>query len=172
MVSECAIEPTGTAGALAQCLLVTLVRQQGREALAEVTIRISASRFLAPDLIVDDQTEDSYPTHPVTLCVASFRLKTGSTRRSQTAKIPGVRCALSLKHWSVKKRLLGDHDAPLDPIRIDREGTLHARKLKLPLEELASDQPKSGRLLCERVALCCSAAMTRHVSIHPSLACC
>src|SRR6266516_2252854 len=55
--------------ALIQFLLVTLIRRQGFEALAEVTVRVSATKFLIPDVIADTRIEEPYPTQPVTLCV-------------------------------------------------------------------------------------------------------
>lgn len=55
--------------ALVQFLLVTILRRQGVESLAEVTVRLSESRFLVPDVIAAPVIQDPYPTEPVLQCV-------------------------------------------------------------------------------------------------------
>jgi Uma2 family endonuclease len=58
---------------LMQTWLAELIRRAFREfeAASEVTVRINASRYLVPDLIVQrrDRIQDPYPTEPVHLCV-------------------------------------------------------------------------------------------------------
>lgn len=63
--------------ALVQFLLVTLLRKQGFEALAEVSVRVSATKFLIPDVLADTQIEDPYPTRPVALCVEILSAEEG-----------------------------------------------------------------------------------------------
>ena len=49
--------------------LITLLRRQGVESLGEMTLRMSPTKFLLPDVIADPVIEDPYPTEPVMLCV-------------------------------------------------------------------------------------------------------
>jgi Uma2 family endonuclease len=53
---------------LIRFMLVTLLRRQGVEALAEVTVRVSATKFLIPDVIAARTIQSPYPTEPVLLC--------------------------------------------------------------------------------------------------------
>jgi hypothetical protein len=50
--------------ALIEFLLVTILRRQGVEALAESTVRITNTRFLVPDVIAAPSIQDPYPTDP------------------------------------------------------------------------------------------------------------
>jgi Uma2 family endonuclease len=62
---------------LIQFRSATALRQQGFEALAEVTVRVSATKFLIPDVIADLRIEDPYPTKPVALSSKFCHPKTG-----------------------------------------------------------------------------------------------
>lgn len=53
---------------LIQRALIMLLAQQGILALAEVTVRLSASKYLVPDVSVIPDPEGNYPTKPVPLC--------------------------------------------------------------------------------------------------------
>src|SRR5580658_5529492 len=54
--------------ALIQFFLMVLLRKQGFEALAEVTVRLSDTKFLIPDVIAARTIQSPYPTEPVLLC--------------------------------------------------------------------------------------------------------
>ena len=51
-----------------QYALLMLLRNQGAQALPELTVRISPSRYLVPDVVVADDFPGPYPTEPVRLC--------------------------------------------------------------------------------------------------------
>lgn len=57
-----------TLHALVQYELVSMLRRQGVEALAEVTVRLAATKFLIPDVIAAPVLQGPYPTEPVLLC--------------------------------------------------------------------------------------------------------
>ena len=53
---------------LMQYALQMLLRAQGVTPYGELTVRISATRYLVPDVCVADDFADPYPTEPVQLC--------------------------------------------------------------------------------------------------------
>lgn len=128
--------------ALIEFLSVSLLRKQGFEALAEVTVRVSASKFLLPDVIAHLQIEDPYPTQPVTLCV---EILSPEDRLSA----PFAKCE-EYHAWGVPycrvvdplKQTAWEYHAGCDPARIECAGILHAGRLTAALEELFSSQPK------------------------------
>jgi Uma2 family endonuclease len=54
---------------LLQYALVGLLRSLGLEALQKVTVRISATKYLVPDVIAAPRIQNPYPTEPVLLCI-------------------------------------------------------------------------------------------------------
>jgi Uma2 family endonuclease len=128
--------------ALIQFLLVTLLRKQGFEALAELTVRVSASNFLVPDIVADPQIEDPYPTRPVSLCVEVLspedRLSAAFAKCEEYHAWGVPYC------WVIDplKQTAWEYHANTDPIRIGRGGQLHAGDLSAPLGEVFADQPK------------------------------
>jgi Uma2 family endonuclease len=59
--------PTKSHGVL-EFLLVAMLRKQGLDAVAEVTVRLSPTRYLVPDVIAAPLLQSPYPTEPVLLC--------------------------------------------------------------------------------------------------------
>lgn len=53
---------------LVQLALQLLLMRQGVRAMQELTVRVSASRFLVPDVCVGEDFEGPYPTEPRLLC--------------------------------------------------------------------------------------------------------
>jgi len=53
---------------LIQYALLMLLRGQGAPALPELTVRISPTRYLVPDVCVSGDFPGPYPTEPVLLC--------------------------------------------------------------------------------------------------------
>jgi Uma2 family endonuclease len=51
-----------------QWVLVTMLRNQGVLAFSELTVRISATKYLIPDVAVGDDFPGPYPTEAVRLC--------------------------------------------------------------------------------------------------------
>jgi Uma2 family endonuclease len=128
--------------ALIEFLLVTLLCRQGFEALAEVTVRVSATKFLIPDVIANVRIEDPYPTQPVALCVEILspedRLSAAFAKCEEYHAWGVPYC------WVVDpvKQTAWEYHAHCDPARIEHGGRLHAGKLSASLDELFSEQPK------------------------------
>ena len=53
---------------LIQYALLMLLRNQGVQPLPELTVRISPTRYLVPDVVVSGDFPGPYPTEPVLLC--------------------------------------------------------------------------------------------------------
>ena len=51
-----------------QRVLITLLQNQGATPYPELTLRISATKYLVPDVAVADDFPGHYPTEPVRLC--------------------------------------------------------------------------------------------------------
>ena len=122
--------------AFMQFLLVTLLREQGVEALAEVSVRVSPTRYLIADVIADVAIEDPYPTHPVNLCVEILspedRLSAVFTK-CEEYHAWGVLCCWVL---DPVKQTAWEYHAGCDPAKMDLGATLRAGKLAISLNEL------------------------------------
>lgn len=122
--------------ALVQFLLVTLLRRQGVEALAEVTVRLSETRFLVPDVIADVRIQDPYPTAPVRLCAEVLspedRLSAAFAKCEEYHAWGVPYC------WVVDpvKRTGWEYHAGLDPVRVEAGGSLRAGALSVEMTEL------------------------------------
>src|SRR5580658_1663220 len=51
-----------------QRVLMVLLENQGAHAFPELTVRISTTKYLVPDVTVADDFPGPYPTEPVLLC--------------------------------------------------------------------------------------------------------
>jgi len=59
--------PTKFHGAL-EFMLVAILRRLGLDAVPEVTVRLSPTKYLVPDVIAATVIQSPYPTEPVLLC--------------------------------------------------------------------------------------------------------
>lgn len=121
--------------ALVQFMLMTLLDKQGVEALAEVTVRISPTMYLIPDVIADPEIESPYPTKPVLLCVEIL---------SPEDRVGAMLAKCELYHaWGVpfcwivdpEKQTAWQYHSGGEPGRIERGGTLKAGQLTVQLVE-------------------------------------
>jgi Uma2 family endonuclease len=121
---------------LIEFLLVAILRSQGVEAVAEVTVRLSKTRFLVPDVIAAPRIQDPYPTEPVMLCV---EILSPEDRLGATL----AKCE-QYHSWGVPycwvidpvKQTAWEYHSGSDPARIEREGTVRANALVVKLSEL------------------------------------
>jgi Uma2 family endonuclease len=125
--------------ALVQWLLVNLLRRQGVEALSEVTVRISDTKFLVPDVIAAPQIEDPYPTTPVQLCVEilSPEDRLGATlAKCEDYHAWGVPFC-----WVVDplKKTAWEYHTGCDPVPVPSDGILRAGQLAAPVADLFDD---------------------------------
>jgi Uma2 family endonuclease len=126
---------------LVQALLIVLLRKQGVQAVSEVTVRLSDTKFLIPDVIAARTIQGPYPSEPVLLCVEIL---------SPTDRLGATLAKCELYHtWGVpfcwivdpEKQTAWQYHVGREPERIGRGGVIEAGELSVRLEELFSEQP-------------------------------
>ncbi len=126
----------------AQVMLMMLLDKQGVEALAEVTVRITPTKYLIPDVIAAPVIQSPYPTEPVLLCVEIL---------SPEDRVGAMLAKCEQYHaWGVpfcwvvdpEKQTAWQYHLGGEPEHINRGGTLTAGELSVHLEELFADQPR------------------------------
>ena len=55
-----------------QAIPLMLLNRLGGEALPEITVRLSPTKYLDPDVSAAKHIESPYPTEPVLLCIESL----------------------------------------------------------------------------------------------------
>jgi Uma2 family endonuclease len=129
-----------TLHARVQFLRQVMLHRQGVEALAEVHVRLSPTRWLIPDVIAAPEIQGPYPTEPILLCVEilSPEDRVGATlAKCEQYHAWGVPFC-----WVIdpEKQTGWQYAAGGEPERVDHAGTLTAGDLKVPLEELFTQQ--------------------------------
>jgi Uma2 family endonuclease len=123
-------------------MLMTLLERQGVEGLSEVTVRLSAIKFLIPDVIASPAIQGPYPTEPVLLCVEIL---------SPEDRVGTILAKCEQYHaWGVpfcwvidpEKRTAWQYHSGGEPEHAERGGTLTAGELSVHLEELFAEQPR------------------------------
>jgi Uma2 family endonuclease len=124
-----------------QFVSITLLRLQGVEALGEITLRMSSTRFLVPDLIADPIIENPYPTRPVTLCVEI--LSPGDRFSEALAKCQDYHAWGVPYCWVIDpvKQTAWEYHAKCDLAKVQLGGTLDAGNLLVHMDDLFSRQP-------------------------------
>jgi Uma2 family endonuclease len=127
---------------LIQYLLLLLLNRQDVDARPEVTVRLTANKFLIPDIIAAPIIEDPHPSEPVLLCaeILSPEHRLGSAlAKCEEYHAWGVPYC-----WVIDpmKRTAWEYHAQADPVRIETDGTLHAGNLVVHLAELFSPLPR------------------------------
>jgi Uma2 family endonuclease len=119
-----------------------LLDRQGVEALGEVHVRLSPTKYLIPDVIAAPEIQSPYPTAPVLLCVEIL---------SPEDRVGAMLAKCEEYHaWGVpfcwvidpEKQIGWQYHAGGDPERVERTGTLIAGQLRVALEELFSEQAR------------------------------
>jgi Uma2 family endonuclease len=125
-----------TLHALIQKILMALLDRQGVQALSEVTVRLSPTRYLVPDVIAAPVIQSPYPTEPVLLCVEIL---------SPEDRVGAMLAKCERYHeWGVpfcwvidpEKQTAWQYHSGGEPERVDRTGTLIAGSLAVHLAEL------------------------------------
>ena len=119
-----------------QYALLMLLRGQGVQPLPELTVRISASKYLVPDVVVADDFPGPYPTEPVLLCceILSPEDRLGATfSKCEEYHAWGVPFC-----WVIDpvKRTAGEYHLSGEPVRVAE--SLRAGELAVSLDELFS----------------------------------
>src|SRR5580704_8250290 len=121
---------------LLEFMLVVMLRNLGLQAAPEVTVRLSATRYLVPDVIAAPVLQSPYPTEPVLLCceILSPEDSLGATlAKCEEYHAWGVPFCWVL---DPVKRTAWEYHAAGDPVRVT--GVLRAGEYPVSLEELFS----------------------------------
>ena len=120
-----------------QFALQVLLRAQGVRPLAELTVRISATKYLIPDVVVARHFPGPYPTEPVQLCceILSPEDRLGAMLgKCEEYHAWGVPYC-----WVIDpvKRTAWEYHAATEPVRVTT--ALQAGELAVSLQELFSE---------------------------------
>jgi Uma2 family endonuclease len=121
---------------LIQYALLMLLRVQGVQPLPELTVRISPTRYLVPDVAVAGDSPGPYPTEPVLLCceILSPEDRLGAMlSKCEEYHAWGVPFC-----WVIDpvKRSAWEYHSGAEPVRVT--SALRAGELSVSLEELFS----------------------------------
>ena len=125
--------------ALIQYALLVLLQRQGVQPLPELTVRLSPTKYLVPDVSVAGDFPGPYPTEPVLLCceILSPEDRLGAMLgKCEEYHAWGVPYC-----WVIDpiKRSAWEYHSSGEPTRV--AATLHAGNLSITLEELFSSLP-------------------------------
>ena len=129
---------------LLQFMLMLLLRKLGLEAASEVTVRLSPTKYLVPDVIAAPDLQRPYPTEPVHICceILSPDDRLGATlSKCEEYHAWGVPYC-----WVIDpvRRTAWEYHASAEPERVTT--ALRAGELAISLEELFSaTDPASKR---------------------------
>ena len=125
-----------------QRVLMMLLAKQGAEVFPELTMRITPTRYLVPDVAVAVDFPGPYPTEAVLLCceILSPEDRLGATLgKCEEYHAWGVPFC-----WVIDpvKRTAWEYHAAAEPVRVTE--TLRAGELSVDLEELFSELPAAS----------------------------
>jgi Uma2 family endonuclease len=123
--------------AIIQRVLMTLLQSMGVQAFPELTVRISPTRYLVPDVCVADDFPGPYPTEPVLLCCEI--LSPEDRLGAMLAKCEEYHAWGVPFCWIIDpvKRTAWKYHSDSEPVR--ELETLRAGELSVNLEELFSE---------------------------------
>jgi Uma2 family endonuclease len=119
---------------IVQGTLVSLLRQHNVQAGSEISVKMSPTKVLVPDVIADRVLQDPYPTEPVLLCceILSPEDRLGATlAKCEEYHSWGVPFC-----WVIDpvKRAAWEYHAAGEPVRVT--GTLSAGEIAVGVQEL------------------------------------
>jgi Uma2 family endonuclease len=122
--------------AIIQRVLMTLLQNQGVQAFPELTVCISPTKYLVPEVCVADDFPGPYPTEPVLLCceILSPEDRLGTMlAKCEEYHVWGVPYC-----WVIDpvKRTAWEYHSATEPVRAT--ATLRAGEISVNLEELFS----------------------------------
>ena len=121
---------------LLEFMLVAMLRGQGLQAAPEVTVRLSPTRCLVPDVVAAKVLQNPYPMEPVLLCceILSPEDRLGATfAKCEEYHAWGVPFCWVL---DPVKRVAWEYHAGQEPVRVT--DTLGAGEIEVGLEQLFS----------------------------------
>ena len=122
---------------LLEFMLVAMLRKLGLKAASELTVRLSPTKFLVPDVAAAPVLQGPYPTHPVLICCEILspedRLGTMLAKCEEYHSWGVPFC------WVIDpiKRTAWEYHSGSEPVRVI--GTLRAGEYAIGLEELFSE---------------------------------
>src|SRR5271163_2283255 len=121
---------------LLEFMLVAMLRRLGLQAAPEVTVRLSASKFLVPDVIAAPVLQSPYPTDPVLLCCEI--LSPDDRLGAMLAKCEEYHAWGVPFCWVIDpvKRTAWEYGAETEPIRVT--DCLRAGEISISVAELFS----------------------------------
>jgi Uma2 family endonuclease len=127
--------PTKFHGAL-EVMLVLMLRKLGLEAYPEVSVRLSPTRYLVPDVIAAPAIQSPYPTEPVLICCEI--LSPDDRLGAMLAKCEEYHAWGVPFCWVIDpvKRTAWEYHAGAEPVRVSV--VLGAGEYSVSLEELFS----------------------------------
>jgi Uma2 family endonuclease len=127
--------PTTLHGLL-EFMLVAMLRKLGLQAAPEVTVRLSPTKYLVPDVIAALALKDPYPVEPVLLCCEI--LSPEDRLGAMLAKCEEYHAWGVPFCWVIDplKRTAWEYQADAEPVRVT--STLRAGEFAVSLEELFS----------------------------------
>lgn len=123
-----------------QSVLLVLLSKQGVLALPELTVHVTATTFLVPDVAVVRSLQFPYPADPALLCVEIL---------SPEDRVGAMLAKCEAYHaWGVpfcwvvdpEKKIAWEYPRNGEPARIERTGVLHTGELIVRLDELFAAQ--------------------------------
>ena len=127
--------PTTAHGRM-QLILLLLLNKLGLEALPEVTVRLTPTKYLVPDVIAAKHLQSPHPTVPVLLCVEIL---------SPEDRVGAMLAKCEEYHaWGVPycwvidpvKRVAWEYAAGVDPSRVADSGQLQVGDIAVGAEDL------------------------------------
>ena len=124
--------------AIVQKRSVNALDRQGAIALPELTVRLTPTKYLVPDVAVVRKIEGDYPTQPVELCIEILSPEQGLGE--MLAKCEKYHAWGVPYCWVIdpEKQTAWEYHAGGEPVKLDRAGVLRAGELAISLEELFS----------------------------------
>ena len=124
-----------------QSLLIVLLSRQGKIALTELTVPVTPTTFLVPDVAVVRSLQFPYPTDAPALCIEilSPEDRVGALlAKCEQYRAWGVACC-----WVVDpvKQVAWEYPVGGEPARVARDGKLHADDVTVVLTELFAPLP-------------------------------
>jgi Uma2 family endonuclease len=119
-----------------QARLIRLLEDMGYEALPELTVRLSDTKYLVPDLAVGRDLEDPYPTKPILLAIEI--LSPDDRLGATLAKCEEYHAWGTPYCWVIdpEKQAAWEYHKGGEPERVEPRGTLHAGDIAVALSKL------------------------------------
>jgi len=119
-----------------QWILLLMLNKLGLEALPEVAVRVTPTRYLVPDIVADRQLESPYPTTAVLLCVEI--LSPEDRVGAMLAKCEEYHAWGVPVGWVIDpvKHVAWEYRADGEPLRIDDGGLLQAGEIAVAVSDI------------------------------------